>query len=398
MIEDPHTPPACPTCKQPMVHTAVGDACMECGTLVKHEHPIPSQPMHAHAAVHATPTLSEDPFTPTPTIEHAPAQMPSPVQNAPAAQVVTKQDALRFRHRLKARLKRLVVPELPSKLDGPELPNSLSGPELKSPIEQPGLESELKQAALLSKLDHPELPEQDSTQEPLAPAPFTQEEVEASKHTMAYELAEEIAERDTEQTSPAEPASGATVSPSQVRKGPEPQINPPVAKDEQVAKTNSAPKKPKGKQATLLIGTVLCLALVAAIGVWMLSRQNSNQVVPATTNTSQPQVPGPPEVSPEATERDQKRKDDLNTISAALEVYKQQQGTYPAGDDIKVIYPLQYTTPPYITIINYDPSSTPETKIKYAYKSDGSTFTIAAKLEDSTDPDAQDGYYIVRSK
>ncbi len=398
MTEDPHTPPLCPTCKQPMVHTAVGDVCMECGTLVKHEHPTPSRPMHAHATVHATPTLSEDPFPPNPASEHTPTQLPGPAQSAPATQTVTKQDALRFRHRLKARLKRLVVPELPSKLDDPELPNSLSSPELKSPIEQPGLESGLKQAALLSKLDHPELSEQDSTQEPLAPAPFTQEEVEASKHTMAYELAEEIAERDTGQTSPAESASGTTISPGQAEKKTESEVSTAEAKAEQAANTDPDPKKPKGKQATLLIGTVLCLALVAAIGIWMLSRQNSNQVVPAATNTNQPQVPGPPEASPEATTRDQKRKDDLNTISAALEVYKQQQGTYPAGDDIKVIYPLQYTTPPYITIINYDPSSTPETKIKYAYKSDGSTFTIAAKLEDSADPDTQDGYYIVRSK
>lgn len=398
MIEDPHTPPLCPTCKQPMVHTAVGDVCMECGTLVKHEHPIPSQPMHTHAAVHATPTLSEDPFPPTPTTEHTPAQVPDPAQNVPMTQTVTKQDALRFRHRLKARLKRLVVPELPSKLDGPELPNSFSGPELKSPIEQPNLDSELSQAALLSKLDRPELPQQELVEKPPTPVPFTQEEVEASKHTMAYELAEEIAERDVDQTSPADSASSAAVNQNQAEKAPEPQVKPPMARDEQAAKTDSASKKPKGKQATLLIGTILCLALVAAIGVWMLSRQNRNQVVPAATNANQPQVPGPPEASPEATARDQKRKDDLNTISAALEVYKQQQGTYPAGDDIKVIYPLQYTTPPYITIINYDPSSTPETKIKYAYKSDGSTFTIAAKLEDSADPDAQDGYYIVRSK
>jgi hypothetical protein len=311
---------------------------------------------------------------------------------------VTKQDALRFRHRLKARLKRLVVPELPSKLDGPELPNSLSTPELKSPIEQPGLESELKQAALLSKLDHPELSEQESNQEPLAPAPFTQEEVEASKHTMAYELAEEIAERDTEQTSPAESASGTTISPGQAEKKTESEVSTPEAKAEQAAKTDPDPKKPKGKQATLLIGTVLCLALVSAIGVWMLSRQNSNQVVPAATNTNQPQVPGPPEASPEATTRDQKRKDDLNTISAALEVYKQQEGAYPKGSEINAIYPLQYTTPPYIKYINYDPLSDENVSIKYLYSSDGKTFVLTAKLEDTTDPDGRDGRYEVRSK
>ncbi len=268
-------------------------------------------------------------------------------------------------------------------LDEPELPSSLSDPELSQPMAAKLNDTPPDRAAIGSLPVEPKLANK-IADETLPTTPPGSAEIEASRHTKAYQLAEEIAENDMLPTV----LTNRQLANTQNRA---------THSDTKVDPANE-PKKSKGKQVALLAGTVLCLALVAGIGAWMLARQNANRVVPAVTKTNQPQVPGPPKASSEAISRDQKRKDDLNTISAALEVYKQQQGRYPAGDDIKVIYPLQYTTPPYITVVNYDPSSTADVKIKYAYQSNGTSFTVAAKLEDSTDPAAQNGYYIVRSK
>lgn len=145
---------------------------------------------------------------------------------------------------------------------------------------------------------------------------------------------------------------------------------------------------------------VLVVALLGgATFVIMQKRQNNN------TNVSQAPALAPsntPRASatktnddPDAVKRDDTRKKDLKEIATALEVYHRDNGSYPAGNDISALYPLQYTNPPYISYINYDPSSTESNKIKYGYSSDGVNFKLTAKLEILTDLDAQDGIYTV---
>lgn len=366
MSEDhAHTPPICPTCQQPTVHTAVGDVCLECGTVIAHSQ---HQGLHQHAQTNTSPALAINPLQNLATEE----------ETAPKDhEIPTPAEAVRFRHRLKARLRRMVVPELPS---------ALSEQELESPLNEPALmQTTTAEDAGIAKQ--------------LATTSSIAAEQQASRETEAFALAETIAEQDTVPTQPLEPHTDAQETIAAT--APEADTaasdtTPEQLVSSEVTTTTDPPideKQPKNKQLLVLVSTVASTLLVLGIGLWIVSanKPTAKPIAAPVSNDS-------PKASAEALKRDQTRKDDLSTISAALEVYKQQNGTYPAGDDIKVVYPLQYTTPPYIAIINYDPSSTADTKIKYAYQSDGKTFAIAAKLEDPTDKEAQNGYYIVRSK
>lgn len=145
---------------------------------------------------------------------------------------------------------------------------------------------------------------------------------------------------------------------------------------------------------------VLVVALLGgATFVIMQKRQNSNSNVsqaPALAPSNTPRASATKtNDDPDAVKRDDTRKKDLKEIATALEVYHRDNGSYPAGNDISALYPLQYTNPPYISYINYDPSSTESNKIKYGYSSDGVNFKLTAKLEILTDLDAQDGIYTV---
>lgn len=421
--DQPTSSHLCPVCSTPMVHSAVGYMCPECGHLERHQ---------GHSGAQA-PEVSLQPTAKIihqgSTALHQPAQeaaqpKPQTQPNSTDSPETSSPEAIRFHKRLKARIKRLVIPELPSHLSEPELPSPLSEPELPSSIgadELPTTATHHEPSLNVDDIATDSRPTSNkdfavSTEHPTPPAhkPVPSLQVAAdsptlslseqaeSKETLAFELAEDIAERDVDNTGKV--FSGPN-EPPQVPSDKSTQANPaeqnatPREAQQAVEARAEDTQSPKLRQNQVLIGTLASLALVIGLGYWLTSRQSQ----PAPTAPTAPLADRdadqePSDSSAEALERDQKRKDDLNTISAALEVYKQQEGSYPAGDDIKVIYPLQYTSPPYISYINYDPSSSETKKIKYAYQSDGATFTLAAKLENTGDQDAQDGYYIVRSK
>ena len=275
-------------------------------------------------------------------------QLPTHHQDTLQPLPITQQDVVRYRHRLKARLHRLVVPELPSKLETTEINSPLS-------------DSALPQHTSTELL-------------PNQPRPQVATHVDAStnrkpKESKAFVLAEAIAENDkTLHDTPKQAVPGQGVS-------------------------------RKSSSVLLLGGTVVAIMLVILLGLWATRNSQQGAASPrATQQSTKPITPPPAKITAEALKRDAQRKTDLSNLATALEVYKRQQGTYPIGNDISVVYPLQYTTPPYISYINYDPSSDNNTKIKYSYTSDGSSFTIAARLEDPSDPDSQSGYYIVKSK
>jgi hypothetical protein len=238
----------------------------------------------------------------------------------------------------------------------PELPTRPYMGALESPLESTAIEQPTTAPKI--KDSHPLPPSeklQSSVSQPLG------------QDSQAWALAEAIAESDTlAQANPGQP-------------------------------TNKPTAQNKANPIVLLGATVATMAMVGVLGLWA-ARTNrtapkpTQQAIPTNNETTSPKV------AVEARKRDAQRKTDLNALSAALEVYKRQEGVYPTGNDISVIYPLQYTTPPFISYVNYDPLSDDDTKIKYSYTSDGSSFTIAARLEDSTDTDNQNGYYIVRSK
>lgn len=395
-----------------MVHSAVGYMCPECGTLVRHSEPTthsadvgqapPTQNTQLAQGGHAS--LPERLVPPVMSVQQQ-ASQPTRTSHAPND---------RFHRRLRARLKRLVVPELPSQLSEPELPSALNInalPTQDAPA-KPEVYSDLPLQAKINQMNHHPIrsatmsadlhhatPNLDVTD--FTPSPPTntsnddkvtpEEEQVASSHTRAFALAEAIAEQDVksdQDTKVGQPEPEVLPDITNVTPAPK------TAQDDAEQADRSQKKQPS--QTVLYISTLLAFIFVGTAGYWFVNRPKPaespqpQQTTPAAQNTSN--------VASDVLKRDQTRKDDLNSISAALEVYKQQQGTYPEGDDIKVVYPLQYTTPPYISYVNYDPSSTDTEKIKYAYKSDGKTFTIAAKLENTGDPDGQDGYYIVRSK
>ena len=89
---------------------------------------------------------------------------------------------------------------------------------------------------------------------------------------------------------------------------------------------------------------------------------------------------------------DVKRKDDVTKILAALSKYKVDSGSYPIADSL-----LKLNTsgniietalvPKYLASLPKDPKDADGWY--YAYKSDGKTCSLSAKLEDATDPDGQ---------
>lgn len=352
----PHPPTLCPQCNKPMVHTAFGDVCMDCNQLVRHEDQTASAPPQPKANLSVDPVplppreANQTPEAPAPQESHhiPPKTTLAAPPRTSDPQPITKQDALRYRHRLKARLHRLIVPELPGKLDTTELNSPLSKPELSQKL---SAKLPLRPITPSSPHSHVSTP--------------THQEPSQSK---AFVLAEAIAETDI-----------------------------PTMRGSSMTDTKEA--KSKLNPALLLGGTVVAILLVALLGFWATQYGQSQSTSRRTTQQStKPTAPPAAKINVEALKRDATRKTDLSTLATALEVYKRQQGTYPAGNDISVVYPLQYTTPPYISYVNYDPLSDDNTKIKYSYTSDGSSFTIAARLEDPSDPDGQSGYYIVRSK
>ncbi len=358
-----------------MVHTTFGDVCVDCDQIVRHNDTTYAQGDQTTAQNHTPrpqPRLDVSPIKhsshiATQGVAYAPPR-PAPIATRPSDHPQShaggtqrdagNKDAIGFNQRLRARMCRLVVPELPSSSKNLnsqfELPSALAEPELPAPIDTLAIHA----SAVAVQEDY-------RTQNTTQP------------HTdLAFLQAEAIAEMDT-------PANTIQTSSSS-----------PEVTDSFTLQNKSMP--PYNNPKFLIAGISIATIVVLGAGLWAAQRNAALQHTkkPANHSTTPQRTP----VATEVTQRDNQRKTDLNSLATALEVYKQQLGTYPAGDDIKVLYPLQYTTPPYITIVNYDPSSDEDTKIKYNYSSDGTSFTIVARLEDPSDPDAQSGYYVVRNR
>lgn len=153
-------------------------------------------------------------------------------------------------------------------------------------------------------------------------------------------------------------------------------------------------------RVSLLVGSSVALLIFASYVGWQLFRPIDKIPTKTTTSTPTPSATAKPQSSDQA-KRDATRKSDLNGIAVGLEAYKKATGSYPAGNDIAVLYPLQETNPPYIARINYDPltnSSDSKDRVKYGYSSDGKAFTLTATLENHQDTDTKDGQYVVKSQ
>jgi hypothetical protein len=161
--------------------------------------------------------------------------------------------------------------------------------------------------------------------------------------------------------------------------------------------TAPIPKPPKHKtnHGLLIFIAVLVFIVISVAVVLLIFADNSINLFNKNSQTNQ-NTATQNSLTPEQA-RDNQRKKDLHEIADALAKYFNSKGSYPAGADIRALYPLQYTSPVYITHINYDPSSTDTEKIKYFYVSNGKTYILKAKLEDANDPDAQDGYFVQTS-
>lgn len=156
-------------------------------------------------------------------------------------------------------------------------------------------------------------------------------------------------------------------------------------------------EKPKKHRGLLIFVSVLVLVVILTATVLLIFVDNSfNLFNQKDQQSSNQHIVEEKPLSPEQI-RDNQRKKDLREIADGLAKYFNDKGGYPAGADIRSLYPLQYSSPIYISYINYDPSSTDLEKIKYDYVSNGRTYILKAKLEDINDKDAQNGYFVITS-
>lgn len=215
---------------------------------------------------------------------------------------------------------------------------------------------------------------------PELPSPLNYEEITSTERATTNHATYHASSALAANKSAATPTSNSTNTPT-----PTTQLQPTAA-----TKTLFQPKK----IVMLVVAAILLFGAIMIIGA--INRPKSS---PNTTATSTPTTTTATDKSASSaqTSRDEQRKKDLKEISTALEVYRQEKGTYPVGNDISVVYPLQYANPPYIKYINYDPLSAETEKIKYLYESNGASFTLKAKLENSKDDEAKNGYYIVNN-
>jgi len=153
-------------------------------------------------------------------------------------------------------------------------------------------------------------------------------------------------------------------------------------------------------------GAVLIFGLVALSWISLHAGQPSAAKTSSTAQASlaATTVPKPKqslvEISPQSLARDSTRKQDLTQIATALNVYYRQLGSYPVGQDIGALLSLQTTSPPYLEQIPVDPLSSEATKSSagnfgYQYQSDGAHFKLQARLENSHDPQAQNGFFVI---
>ncbi len=96
---------------------------------------------------------------------------------------------------------------------------------------------------------------------------------------------------------------------------------------------------------------------------------------------------------------DKKRKADLAGLAESLEAYKDSRSSYPtAGSLAKLNSPDNILSQALVSEFIGDIPADPKFAEGwfYAYKSDGTTFTLSTRLEDTADPEAKptDGIYL----
>jgi len=114
-------------------------------------------------------------------------------------------------------------------------------------------------------------------------------------------------------------------------------------------------------------------------------------VNPSTTETSTSETTTTPTVASAVTmaERDQTRKNDLQSIKTALEKYKSTNGKFPIANTMIHLNTADNVVqkalvPEYISALPTDPKAADGWY--FGYKSNGSTFTLSARLENPADP------------
>lgn len=88
-------------------------------------------------------------------------------------------------------------------------------------------------------------------------------------------------------------------------------------------------------------------------------------------------------IAVKARARDAQRKSDLHQIQAALELYRSDQGSYPAASDVVCGQSLASATTTYMQKIPCDPSNVGQ--LVYTYVVTGSGYKLVACLENTND-------------
>lgn len=107
--------------------------------------------------------------------------------------------------------------------------------------------------------------------------------------------------------------------------------------------------------------------------------------------------------------RDSRRKTDLNAIQQALRLYYNDAQSFPTSSSYNIVGCGSFAAPStcawgtssfavtnsgntttYMSKLPYDPSSSSTAAITYAYSSNGSTYILAAELENLSDQDIAD--------
>lgn len=433
---------SCPRCYALLAHSEVGDLCVQCGYIQRRHHnrvPEPDDNYQNHSSQNddIRPSNLESPsgldslLFPEKTPEKPSYQTPSDynnpvnnnIDNHPTTpgnekpQIINHHSSSQYRKRLEEHKKRLELPEIESAIEPessldahyPTLP--MQHPPEASHISSPGVAS-LIDSSLQTEGDEPDVVE---VNEPHRPSPYLLNMVpndrDKNKEPDSYHQPKYHSPLKSTHTKPS------TTPPNPISSQPtnEPPSNlPPKAEDALsradalLAAAASPSKESTGKNINYLIIIVVLLIFFGLGGFFAFSLLNpSSTNIPSPSSTS-PTTSGAiqssstsptPSNQTESAKRDSKRKDDLNEISTALSAYKKTNGNYPIGEDISALEVLTESSPPYIDEIANDPKSDEESGeiIKYSYSSDGNKYTLTASLENKQDPDASDGFYILKS-
>lgn len=146
----------------------------------------------------------------------------------------------------------------------------------------------------------------------------------------------------------------------------------------------------------LIIFAIMVALVAIGVGAYFFITRPAKSTENSNSQATK-QVEDKAKAGAEKAKRDIKRKADIKEIATALEVYKRDTGSYPVGDKIQATYVLSKASPKYISYVNDDPSSTSSAKVLYTYRSDGKSYILSAKLENTQDAEAIDGYYIIQS-